>query len=67
MPKSRQDFWKPKLEGNRDRDERNRIMLNLEGWRELVVWECECGQVEHLKNKIREFLDDDQGSADARD
>ena len=67
MPKSRQDFWKPKLEGNRDRDERNRIMLNLEGWRELVVWECECGQVEHLKNKIRECLDDDQGSADARD
>jgi hypothetical protein len=54
-----------KLEGNRDRDERNRAMLDRKGWRELVVWECECGQTEHLKNKIRGFLDDDQGNAHA--
>ncbi len=67
MPKSRLDFWGPKLEGNRDRDERNRVMLGEEGWRELVVWECECGQTEHLKNKIRGFLDDEQGNAHAGD
>ena len=65
MPKSRQDFWGPKLEGNRDRDERNRAMLDRKGWRELVVWECECGQTEHLKNKIRGFFDDNQGNAHA--
>lgn len=59
MPKSRQDFWGPKLEGNRDRDERNCEALNREGWQQMVVWECECGQTEQLKNKIRGFLDDE--------
>ena len=59
MPKSRQNFWEPKLEGNRERDERNREALNREDWRQMVVWECECGQTEQLKNKIRGFLDDE--------
>ena len=59
MPKSRQDFWGPKLEGNRERDERNRAALAREGWRQMVVWECECRHEEQLRNKLREFLEDD--------
>ncbi|WP_375292549.1 very short patch repair endonuclease [Sphingomonas melonis] len=58
MPKSRQDFWGPKLEGNRERDERNREELDSEGWRQMVVWECECRHKEQLRNKLREFLED---------
>ena len=57
MPKSRQEFWGPKLEGNRERDERNRETLNRAGWRQMVVWECECGQMEQLENKMRAFLE----------
>ncbi|RJY06950.1 very short patch repair endonuclease [Aurantiacibacter aquimixticola] len=59
MPKSRQDFWVPKLEGNRERDERNRVALDREGWRQMVVWECECRHEEQLRNKLRDFLEDD--------
>jgi len=59
MPKSRQDFWGPKLEGNRERDERNREALDREGWRQMVVWECECRHEEQLRNKLRDFLEDD--------
>ncbi|MEQ3750337.1 MAG: DNA mismatch endonuclease Vsr [Celeribacter sp.] len=58
MPKSRQDFWGPKLEGNRERDERNREELDSEGWRQMVVWECKCRHEEQLRNKLREFLED---------
>lgn len=59
MPKSRQEFWGPKLEGNRERDERNSAMLDREGWRQMVVWECECRHEEQLRNKLRDFLEDD--------
>jgi DNA mismatch endonuclease (patch repair protein) len=43
MPKSRLEFWKPKLEGNRARDERQRAALEAAGWKVLTVWECQIG------------------------
>ncbi len=39
-PKSRQDFWRDKLNGNADRDIRNIDALLQAGWRVGVVWEC---------------------------
>lgn len=56
MPKSRIDFWEPKLEANRQRDEVNVQKLFRLGWKVLVVWECEIGNKEQLENKIRSFL-----------
>jgi DNA mismatch endonuclease (patch repair protein) len=41
MPKSRLDFWRPKLEGNRRRDERVREQLEALGWSVVEVWECQ--------------------------
>lgn len=41
MPKSKLDFWRPKLEGNRLRDGKNRSTLEAEGWTVIEVWECE--------------------------
>lgn len=41
MPKSRLDFWKPKLEGNRERDDRQHKAPEDAGWIVLTVWECE--------------------------
>ena len=56
IPKSRQDFWVPKLEANRLRDCRNVSTLEAAGWGVLVVWECELRHKEHLENKLRQFL-----------
>lgn len=56
-PKSRLDFWKPKLEKNRARDQVNRRALRKLGWRVLVVWECQIENSEGLSRRIREFLD----------
>lgn len=55
MPKSNSDFWRDKLEGNRDRDARNIDRLEEQGWRVLVVWECEIrdGQFADLPKLIR--------------
>jgi len=41
MPKTRVDFWRPKLEGNRLRDQKVRIILESQGWTVIEVWECE--------------------------
>lgn len=57
MPKSRQDFWVPKLEGNRLRDLRIQDELTAHGWTSLTLWECELRDTPSLRNKIRTFLD----------
>ncbi|OWQ97695.1 very short patch repair endonuclease [Sphingopyxis bauzanensis] len=56
LPKSRLDFWLPKLEGNRQRDLRNIDALDRLGWGVLVIWECELKNVASLELKIRTFL-----------
>lgn len=57
LPKSRLDFWLPKLEGNRERDERNKGELARCGWKVLTIWECQLGDVGRLKAVLRRFLD----------
>ena len=57
MPKSRLDFWEPKLEANKERDARNKKLLTKEGWKVLTIWECELKDAERLKQTIRRFLD----------
>jgi DNA mismatch endonuclease (patch repair protein) len=57
MPKSRLDFWRPKLEGNRLRDGRQQASLEAAGWKVLIIWECQVGRSERLEklaNEIRE-------------
>lgn len=41
LPKSRQEFWIPKLETNRARDQRNVAALTATGWAVEVIWECQ--------------------------
>ncbi len=41
LPKTNAEFWATKIEKNRARDEKNISTLISEGWRVLLVWECE--------------------------
>jgi DNA mismatch endonuclease (patch repair protein) len=56
MPKSRLEFWEPKLEENRRRDSRNQRKLRRDGWRLLVIWECQLANQDRVKSRILEFL-----------
>jgi len=56
-PKSRLEFWKPKLEQNRQRDQFIRKQLRKEGWRVLVLWECQLKRADALASRIRAFLE----------
>lgn len=54
MPKSRPEFWGPKLRGNRSRDELVRAKLEDGGWRVFEIWECQLG-AEHLQIIIEDI------------
>ena len=41
LPKSNVSFWKKKFSENVQRDADNHKMLESDGWRVLIVWECE--------------------------
>ncbi len=58
MPKSRLDFWRPKLEGNRVRDEKVRAELEDRGWTVIEVWECQTkpSQLEQLAEMVRDIV-----------
>jgi DNA mismatch endonuclease (patch repair protein) len=41
FPKTRPEYWSPKLERVQARDKANIADLRQKGWQTLVVWECE--------------------------
>ena len=45
QPKSNQDYWRTKLERNRIRDGEHIAQLQANGWRVIIVWECELKKV----------------------
>jgi DNA mismatch endonuclease, patch repair protein len=47
-PKSRVDFWTAKFAGNVARDQRQRVALEADGWRVLVIWECQTNDAARL-------------------
>ncbi|MBX5111983.1 DNA mismatch endonuclease Vsr [Rhizobium lentis] len=61
LPKSRLDFWLPKLERNAVRDAENSARIEALGWDEMVVWECEVSKsnLPVLSDRIRKFLCDE--------
>ena len=46
-PKNNADFWKEKIQRNITRDENNYVKLQEQGWKVILIWECE------LKPKVK--------------
>lgn len=62
-PATNREFWNKKLDGNIQRDRRQRRKLSRTGWMVLVVWQCETRQPEKLSRKLSRFLCDEQEKA----
>ena len=54
-PKSRTEFWKTKIEGNKRRDEEKLAKLRPD-WRVIVIWECAVKGSQKLEGSILEAL-----------
>jgi len=55
-PATNTKFWQTKREGNVARDKRNLRKLRKEGWKVLVIWECQTRHLEKLTKKLANFL-----------
>ncbi len=55
-PKSRLDYWLPKLDANKLRDEAKRAELAAIGWKTLTVWQCQIKQIDELADVLIAFL-----------
>jgi DNA mismatch endonuclease (patch repair protein) len=64
LPKTRLDYWAPKIEANRERDARKRAELEAQGWTVCVVWQCETKEIEALKVRLWTFLEQGQNAID---
>lgn len=45
LPKSRQEYWYPKIKGNIKRDIKNKKLLKKLGWQIITVWECQIKKI----------------------
>src|ERR1700704_5968880 len=50
LPKSRLEYWLPKLERNQQRDKESLALLSQLAWKALVVWECQLKNESRLKS-----------------
>lgn len=56
IPKSRIQYWRPKLQGNQRRDRKNTRVLEALGWKVFVVWECEVKDLRRITRDLSRFL-----------
>ncbi|MDD4891163.1 MAG: DNA mismatch endonuclease Vsr [Phycisphaerae bacterium] len=55
-PKSNRAYWNRKLRRNAERDETNARCLRGMGWKQIVVWECECSDADRLERRLEKLL-----------
>jgi DNA mismatch endonuclease (patch repair protein) len=55
-PKTRADYWRKKLAGNKERDTRAENALQASGWEVLTLWECEVRRESDFRQRLTAFL-----------
>lgn len=53
MPKSNSEYWTPKLKRNIEHDKQHKEVLESQGWRVIILWECEIKKI--LKTRWKAF------------
>lgn len=55
MPKTNVDYWRNKIEANKERDKRQTAELRSKGWRVFRIWEHELRDPAKLEERLREL------------
>ncbi len=56
MPKENRRYWTKKIARNKERDWEHVSALKVNGWKVLVIWECETKDTERLEQRIQAYL-----------
>ena len=58
-PRHNEGYWSAKLQGNQDRDVRNKVSLEAQGWSVLTLWECEIKrEIDSCVRKVQQAIND---------
>lgn len=57
MPATNVEYWRRKFERNVTRDAANKAALENDGWRVLIVWECELKDLAALRTRLRSHFE----------
>lgn len=58
QPRSRADFWAAKFARNKLRFRRNLQRLRRDGWKVMIIWECQTRDEERLDSALKRFLEE---------
>jgi DNA mismatch endonuclease (patch repair protein) len=58
VPKTNTEFWQAKRLSTVERDKRNIQQLERQGWKVLVIWECQTKDEAELIKRITSFLEE---------
>lgn len=58
LPKSRLEYWRPKIDANRKRDAAIADQLNQQGWRQIVIWDCQLRTQRAAATSLPQLWDD---------
>lgn len=56
VPKTRLDYWGPKLKRNVARDQKSLQALSRAGWEAIIIWECELTNLDKVATRLIEFI-----------
>jgi len=57
LPRDNAEYWRQKITKNRLRDVNNQALLASEGWKVLVVWECQTKDLNDLAAMLTDFME----------
>lgn len=57
-PKTNRAYWDSKLARNKERDRQTCAKLRRDGWRILVIWECQTTNIDRLTARLARLLAD---------
>ena len=58
LPATRKEFWKNKIAGNVERDQKSIELLIKEGWKVIIIWDCEINNEEKRSNRLNLLIEE---------
>jgi len=58
LPETRKDFWEKKISDNLQRDARRYEELRRQGWKVIVVWQCEINNNQKRQRRLESLVDE---------
>ncbi|MDD4992826.1 MAG: DNA mismatch endonuclease Vsr [Paludibacter sp.] len=56
LPTTNLEFWKDKLEKNKERDKSDILKLQEIGWKVIVIWQCELKNIAFRNNRLEKLV-----------